>query len=83
MNRHRPNFYRRVRLFCELRVRDISIATGVSENRVADIECGRREPNDVERRLIEGFLRDKLRCVVDAEGPVPQWLRSESEALAQ
>jgi hypothetical protein len=71
---HRPYFYRRVRLFCELPPSAVSLATGVSEYRYVAIETGRREPNPTERRLIESFLRDKLQSIVEMEGPVPSWL---------
>lgn len=69
-------------MFCELPVRAVSLATGVSETRITDIETGRRQPNEVEKRLIESYLRDRLRMVLDSEGPVPAWL-SENRALTK
>ena len=68
-------FYKRVRLFCELRVRDVSRATGLSEFAIDQIEKGRRKPNDVEQRLLEQFLRDRLRIVFEMDGPMPEWVR--------
>lgn len=79
---NRPCFYRRVRLFCELRIGDVAAATGVSPSRVQEIETGKRAPNEVECRLIEGYLRDRLRMVLDAEGPVPTWLSNSDRRLA-
>jgi hypothetical protein len=81
MNRARPYFYRRVRLFCELRISHVSSATGISPNRIAAIEVGLRMPNPTERRLIERFLQDKLRMVLAMDGPVPDWLRTPSMLL--
>ena len=81
MNRARPYFYRRVRLFCELRISHVSSATGISPNRLAAIEVGLRAPNPTERRLIERFLQDKLRMILAMDGPVPEWLRVSSVAL--
>src|ERR1700730_15664481 len=69
----RSNFYRRVRLFCELRVRHVSRATGISEFAITQIEKHKREPDRVEARLIESFLRDRLRMVFEMEGPLPGW----------
>jgi transcriptional regulator with XRE-family HTH domain len=83
MNRARPYFYRRVRLFCELSVHVVASATGVSAGRIAAIETGRREPNPTERRLIEHFLQDKLRMVLEMDGPAPEWMRPPSKALAE
>ncbi len=83
MNLYRPGFYRRVRLFCELRIWDVAAATGVSPSRVQEIETGRRTPNDIERRLIESYLRDRLRMVLGAEGPLPSWLSRSDGALAE
>ncbi len=83
MNRYRPLFYRRVRLFCELTVRIVSLATGVSENRVAQIETGRRQPNPTEARLIESFLRAKLKMVLESEGPIPEWMAFASDRQEQ
>jgi hypothetical protein len=74
----RSNFYKRVRLFCELRVRHVSQATGVSEFAIAQIEKGRREPNPVERRLIESFLRDRLKMVFEMDGPMPAWVHQQA-----
>jgi len=54
--RQRESFYKRVRLFCELRVRDVSRATGLSEFVIDQIEKGRRRPNDVEMGLIHRGL---------------------------
>jgi len=82
VNRFRPYFYRRVRLFCELPIHIMASATGISAGRYAAIETGQREPNPTERRLIERFLQDKLRMTLDMDGPVPDWLRPSSEALA-
>jgi len=78
MNHARPGYYRRVRLFCELRISHISGATGISCSRIAAIETGQRLPNTTERRLIERFLQDKLRMVLAMDGPVPAWLRAPS-----
>ena len=75
MNRARPFFYRRVRLFCELSVHIVASATGISASGIAAIETGQRQPNPTERRLIEHFLLDKLRMVFEMDGPVPAWLQ--------
>jgi hypothetical protein len=83
MNRYRPYFYRRVRLFCELPLHIVASSTGISASRVAAIETGRREPNPTEQRLIERFLRDNLRAVLEMDGPVPDWLRPPSRALVE
>jgi hypothetical protein len=83
MNKARPCFYRRVRLFCELSVHIVSSATGISASRILAIETGRREPNPTERRVIERFLQDKLRMVIEMDGPVPDWLRAPSTALTE
>ncbi len=74
VHKYRPLFYRRVRLFCQLTVRIVSLATGVSESRIAQIETGRREPNPTEARLIESFLRAKLKMILESEGPIPDWM---------
>ena len=81
MNKARPYFYRRVRLFCELRISHVSSATGISPSRIAAIEVGLRQPNPTERRLLERFLQDKLRAVFAMDGPVPDWLRVPSMVL--
>jgi len=83
MNRYRPNFYRRLRLFLELPLHIVASATGVSAGRVAAIETGRREANPTERRLIEGFLRVKFEEVLKTDGPAPDWLGRQSKALAE
>jgi len=83
MNKARPYFYRRVRLFCELRISHVSSATGISPGRIAAIEVGLRVPNATERRLLERFLQDKLRMVISLDGPLPDWLRTPSAALAE
>jgi hypothetical protein len=57
--------------------------TGISASRIAAIETGMQDPNPTERCLIERFLQDKLRMTLDMDGPVPDWLRSPSEALAE
>lgn len=69
MNHARPYFYRRVRLFCELRVSHVSSATGISPTRIMAIETGRRMANSTERRLLERFLQDKLRMILEMDGP--------------
>jgi transcriptional regulator with XRE-family HTH domain len=69
------SYYRRVRNFLGLHIRDVSAATGVNENRLRQIEGGRRLPNFAERELIERFLRDKLRAVMVEDGPFPLGLR--------
>jgi hypothetical protein len=81
MNHARPGYYRRVRLFCELRISHVASATGISANRIAEIEVGRRLPNSTERRLIERFLQDKLRMILAMDGPVPEWLRAPSVSI--
>jgi DNA-binding XRE family transcriptional regulator len=83
MNAHRPNFYRRVRLFCELRVGDVASATGVSALRVGQIETGKRIPNITEARLIESYLRDRLRVVFATDGAVPGWLSDAEQMLTE
>ncbi len=75
MNRARPYFYRRVRLFCELRISHVASATGISPSRIQAIETGQREPNPTEQRILERFLQDKLRAVLEMDGPLPSWLR--------
>ena len=82
-NDARPAYYRRVRLFCELRIHIVASATGISANRVAAIETGRRAPNPTERRLLERFLQDKLRFVIEMDGPIPQWLREQPALPAE
>jgi hypothetical protein len=77
VNRHRPNFYRRVRLFCELSLGDESLATGISATRLSAIEIGRTQPNGTEIRLIESFLRAKFQTVLETEGPAPDWLHRD------
>lgn len=77
MERRRSNFYKRVRQFCDLRVRHVSRATGITESAITAIEKGRREPNRVERKLIEGFLRDRLRIVFEMDGPMPEWVNEQ------
>jgi hypothetical protein len=74
MNQLRQNFYKRVRLFCDLRVRHVSDAIGISEFAITQIERHKREPNGVEARLIESFLRDRVRIVFEMEGPLPGWV---------
>jgi hypothetical protein len=81
MNHARPCYYRRIRLFCELRIAHVSSATGISPTRIAAIEVGLRAPNPTERRLLERFLQDKLRMVLAMDGPVPDWLRVPSISL--
>lgn len=83
MNSARPWYYRRVRLFCELKIHAVSSATGISASRLQAIETGRRLPNAVERRILERFLQDKLRMVVAMDGPIPVWLRGPSASLAE
>jgi hypothetical protein len=83
MNAHRPNFYRRVRLFCELRVGDVAAATGVSAFRIGQIETGKRAPNNTEARLIEAYLRDRLRIVFATDGPAPDWLSDTERILTE
>lgn len=80
VNHSRPFFYRRVRLFCELRLGTVSAATGIGVARLVAIETGRRAPNPTERRLIERFLRDRLRVVFELDGPIPAWLETLSVA---
>lgn len=83
MNRARPLYYRRVRLFCEVPVQVVAGAIGISASRIAAIETGQRQPNPTERRLIEHFLQDKLRMVFEMDGPVPAWLQNgSSNAIA-
>jgi hypothetical protein len=79
MEHRRPNFYRRVRCFCELPLNAVSLATGIPTGRLGAIETGRVTPNGVERRLIESFLRDKLKIVLESE-PVPDWLARKSDS---
>jgi transcriptional regulator with XRE-family HTH domain len=79
MEQRRSNFYKRVRQFCDLRVRHVSRATGITESAIAQIEKGRRQPNPVERKLIEGFLRDRLRMVFELDGPMPTWANGQTE----
>lgn len=74
MNHARPNYYRRIRLFCELRIAHVASATGISASRIAAIETGLRAPNATERRLLERFLRDKLEMTFAMDGPLPSWL---------
>jgi transcriptional regulator with XRE-family HTH domain len=74
----RPGFYRRIRLFCELHIGDVASATGISPTRLAAIETGRRKPNDVERRLLESFLRARLKIVLDMDGPMPEWVSTKT-----
>lgn len=81
MNHARPGYYRRVRLFCELRISHVSSATGISPSRIAAIEVGLRQPNPTERRLLERFLQDKLRMILAMDGPVPAWLRAPSVSI--
>jgi helix-turn-helix protein len=83
MNRFRPHYLRRVRLFCELPIGAVSRATGISENRIAGIETGQRAPNDTELRLIQRFLAARLRMVLESDGPAPSWLRAPSSALTE
>ena len=83
MNAHRPSFYRRVRLFCELRVGDVADATGIPTLRVGQIETGKRAANTTEARLIEGYLRDRLRIVFATDGPVPDWLSDPEPMLTE
>jgi hypothetical protein len=83
MNRARPCYYRRVRLFCELPLHIVAAATGISASRIALIETGARPANETERRLLERFLQDKLRNVLAMDGPVPEWLRAPATALAE
>jgi hypothetical protein len=80
MEQRCSNFYRRVRQFCDLRVRHVSRATGISEGAITAIERGRREPNRVERKLIEGFLRDRLRIVFEMDGDLPAWVNEQATA---
>lgn len=80
MRRHRDNFYKRIRMFCDLRVRHVSIATGVSEFAITQIEKGRRQPNHVEAARIEGFLRARLRIVFEMYGPMPGWVNETDGA---
>lgn len=75
-------FYKRLRLFCQLRVRDVSRATGISEFAIDQIEKGRRRPNEVERKLIESFLRDRLRIVFERDGDMPEWARGTKQPIA-
>jgi hypothetical protein len=57
--------YRRVRKFCELSLFDMRLGTGLMESRIAKIETGRTVPNSVEKALIENFLRDHVRLVLE------------------
>lgn len=63
-----------MRLFCELTLADVARATGLSPATVSAVEGGRRAPNDVERFILEKYLREKLECVIESNGPVPDWL---------
>jgi hypothetical protein len=81
MNRYRPLFYRRVRLFCELPIHVVARVTGLSAYRVAAIETGRSKPNEAERGALERFLQDRLSLVLAEDGPVPDWLRKPSKVL--
>lgn len=82
MKRLRSNFYKRIRCFCELRVGDVSRATGITEFAITQIEKGRREPNHVEAKLIESFLRARVRIVFEMYGPMPDWVREQEREPA-
>jgi hypothetical protein len=78
VNTFRPEYYRKIRLFCELPIDVVARCTGLPPSRLAGIECGRVTPREAERGALERFLRDKLRLVL-AEEPAPNWLREGSE----
>lgn len=75
-------FYRRVRLFCELPLRSVESATGISVGRIAAIETGQREPNSAERKALESYLSARLRIAIEQDGPIPEWLRAPSAVVA-
>lgn len=83
MNHVRPNFYRRVRLFCELPIHIVSSATGISSSRLQGIETGQREPNPTEQRILERFLLDKLEMTIQMDGPIPAWLSGKKHLLTE
>jgi transcriptional regulator with XRE-family HTH domain len=78
-----PAYFRRIRMFCGLPIYLVASATGISASRLQAIENCRREPNPTERRLLEGFLRDKLACVLAIDGPPPDWLRQRPALLTE
>jgi hypothetical protein len=81
MNTARPLYYRRVRLFCELKLHHVASVTGISASRIAAIEVGQRDANPTEQRILERFYRDKLAMVLEMDGPLPAWLREPSGLL--
>jgi hypothetical protein len=83
MNNARSAYYRRVRTFCELPIHAVASATGISSSRIAAIETGRRAPNPTERRLLERFLQDKFRFVMNMDGPLPDWLQQQPRLLTE
>ena len=52
--------YYRIRRFLGLRQLDVSLATGISVQRIALGERGLTTFNGVERGLVESYLKDKL-----------------------
>ena len=71
----KPYNYRRLRRFCELSLLDVRLATGITQWRLAAIELGKSVPNCVERALIENFLDQRLRTLLDArDDPKPLYM---------
>ncbi len=60
-------FYRRLRLFLDLRQGDVARATGVAAWKIAAAEAGRVQLTELEESLVREFLRDRLRVVVAME----------------
>jgi transcriptional regulator with XRE-family HTH domain len=69
-------------MFCGIPVSVVASATGIAQSRVAAIEKGRREPDSVEQRLLEKFLRDNLERVFDLFG-VPDWISGSQNIRVQ
>ena len=61
-------------MFCELPLHIVASATGISSSRLASIETGQREANPTERAILERFLQDRLRIVLQMDGEMPEWL---------
>lgn len=73
-------WYRRLRLFLELSVGDVALATGLAAARIAQLEQGRgKTPADFETRVLRGFFH---RWVMQTIPDAPAWLNERTPELS-
>jgi transcriptional regulator with XRE-family HTH domain len=72
-------WYRRFRQFLDLSVTEVSTATGLTANRIAQIEQGRgKPPADFENAVLRGFYCRWMRQTIP---DAPAWLYDEGREL--